>query len=1043
MKKGGRVILVIFVSLLGVIAAVLGAVAIILSPARLTDLVNRYADRYLDASVSVSAASVHVLKNFPDISVILNDGSIVVPAPEGTDKWADSLLVFRKMEVTLRPAALLHRMINIPGISMEHASIHLFTDRKDRSNWDIFRNTGDTRSPGYGFSFGKLSATDTLHFTYHDYRDTVYYSVSIEKMTAAIPFRGTGYKADIHSFSNTLIVGEKTLFDKIPFMVKGGITLENNFDDYYFQDCETVLGDVPLYINGFMGLREDSLELRGICRIDSTRFDQLYAAIPRNLLPAETPVESFMAVKDLEVILNGAYYYDSGQFPVYSARITAGPGLVTYLPADITLPEFKAVLSSSYDPGKGDFGTISVNRLEAEGPALELSLQGVLSSFFKDPEVRVSADMNVRLDRLSTLVGGMESHNAEGHVAVDLEADFRLKDLDPAGLGNVMLSAHLQTNGFTLDLPADSIFCRADTTRIQLGITPGTALDLDLVSDSLNIRFKGRELATLSETMLKAGSTPGMFTRDTTRVNPLHGTLKSKSLRLFLNDTTRIRIQRADMNFSIMPDPQDPAIPLIEATLQARSAGGTYGVHRARINNLHFRADLTHNLRTRRRDTTSLRRDRTHTQHEFSYADLDFDIDRETRGLLRKWDVNGSLQASGMQVVTPVFPLRTRILSLHMGLRDDRLEITDTQIRAGRSDLLLNGYVTNIRRVLMGRGRLGLNFDLQSDTLDSNELIQAIHAGASFLNRLDSTEMDLLKEEILHAGSEEQLETMISEKVGQGEAYDNLLIVPGNVDLQVVLAVSNAYYRHLEMQGLHGMLRAADRYLQLDELQASSNAGDIRINALYATPSVNDLSVGLDMEMHDILLEEVTRLLPSMDTLFPMISSFRGLADIQISATSQLDTGMNLVLSSLTGACRIKGDGLVLLDGETFSEISRKLMFRKKALNLIDSIRVEATVANNRVDVFPFIMEMDRYRAAIAGSHHMDKSFHYHISILRSPVPFRFGLDVHGTPEDFEIDLGRMRFSDQGIPALSYRIDSIRVNLKESIRRYFNHYTFE
>ena len=49
--------------------------------------------------------------------------------------------------------------------------------------------------------------------------------------------------------------------------------------------------------------------------------------------------------------------------------------------------------------------------------------------------------------------------------------------------------------------------------------------------------------------------------------------------------------------------------------------------------------------------------------------------------------------------------------------------------------------------------------------------------------------------------------------------------------------------------------------------------------------------------------------------------------------------------------------------------------------------RVEATVANNRVDVFPFIMEMDRYRAAIAGSHHMDKSFHYHISILRSPYP--------------------------------------------------------
>jgi hypothetical protein len=152
---------------------------------------------------------------------------------------------------------------------------------------------------------------------------------------------------------------------------------------------------------------------------------------------------------------------------------------------------------------------------------------------------------------------------------------------------------------------------------------------------------------------------------------------------------------------------------------------------------------------------------------------------------------------------------------------------------------------------------------------------------------------------------------------------------------------------------------------------------------------------------------------------------------------------MNLVLSTLRGACRIAGNGLVLLDGETFSEISRKLMFRKKALNLIDNIRVEATVADNRVDVFPFIMEMDRYRAAIAGSHNIAGTFHYHISLLKSPVPFKFGIDVRGVPQDFKIDVGHALFTDQGIPALSYRIDSIRVNLREQIKRYFENYSFE
>lgn len=88
-------------------------------------------------------------------------------------------------------------------------------------------------------------------------------------------------------------------------------------------------------------------------------------------------------------------------------------------------------------------------------------------------------------------------------------------------------------------------------------------------------------------------------------------------------------------------------------------------------------------------------------------------------------------------------------------------------------------------------------------------------------------------------------------------------------------------------------------------------------------------------------------------------------------------------------------------------------------------------------------MEIDRYRTAIAGSHKMDGTFHYHISLLKSPVPFRFGLNVYGTPDDYKIDLGRSRFTDQHIPVLSYRIDSIRVNLKETISNYFKNFTFE
>ncbi|HPK38448.1 MAG TPA: AsmA family protein [Bacteroidales bacterium] len=1027
MKTRWRIVLIIFLSALGLLMAVMVAVTVYLTPSRLTSLVNRYASQYLEASVSISRATTHLLRDFPDITAELDNGKILVPAPDSTGKWADTLLAFRKMEVSLRPSALLLHKIFIPRLHLEQAVIHLFTDKQDRSNWDIFPEPEDTLSPSYGLSIGRLSVSDTLRFTYHDYKDTVYYSVGIENMTARAPFRSGGYNADIKSFSNTLIVGENLLFDRIPFLVRGGITLENIFDDYYFKDCETVLGKVPLYINGFMGLHEDSLELRGVCRIDSAGLADIYDAIPLNLLPREKPFESSLPLKDVVVILNGAYNYQSGEFPVFSARLTAGPGSFMHLPTGIMIPEIQAGITSSYDPLKGNHGSLEIKGMEVRSPALDLSLNGILSSVLKEPAVKLTAGLEVRLDHLSDLVKGITKGQATGEVLADLEADFRFKDLTPAALGNIMLRGSFLTEGFTLDLPSYSLFCRADATRVFLGISPGTSLDLEAGSDSLQIRYKGRELAALSGTELKAGSTPGMFTMDSTKVQPLSGSLKSRNLQVYVNDSTRIGMGNGHVVFRVTPDSRDQSLPVIGLTLESGSAGAIMGVHRGRISDLHLQADLSRNIRPQRRDTTGLsaRREafllrRTRPRHEFSYADLSLDLDKEERGLLRRWNVNGTLQAGQIQFATPYIPLNTEVNDAHLVLQNDRLEIANTVIRAGRSDLLLNGYMTDIRRVLLGRGRLGLNFDLQSDTLDCNELIGAISSGMFSMNEPDSLA--------------DSLEIPV---------YQNLLIVPGNVNLQLVLAVSNAYYRHLQMKGLHGMLRAADRYLQLDELQASSNAGDITIDALYATPDKDSLNVGLNMEMKDILLEEVTRLFPSIDTLFPMIRSFRGLADIQFSATSQLDTSMNLILSTLQGACRISGNGLVLLDGETFSEISRKLMFRKKALNLIESIRVEATVADNRVDVYPFIMEMDRYRAAIAGSHNMDGTFHYHISLLKSPVPFKFGIDVLGVPGDYKIDLGRARFTDQGIPALSYRIDSIRVNLREQIRKYFENYSFE
>ena len=87
---------------------------------------------------------------------------------------------------------------------------------------------------------------------------------------------------------------------------------------------------------------------------------------------------------------------------------------------------------------------------------------------------------------------------------------------------------------------------------------------------------------------------------------------------------------------------------------------------------------------------------------------------------------------------------------------------------------------------------------------------------------------------------------------------------------------------------------------------------------------------------------------------------------------------------------KLHGDSLVLFDSETFATISKWLMFKNKKRNLIDNMDVELVVKDNTLELFPFIFQMDRYKVGVMGSNDLDLNLNYHVSVLKSPIPFKF-----------------------------------------------------
>ena len=190
---------------------------------------------------------------------------------------------------------------------------------------------------------------------------------------------------------------------------------------------------------------------------------------------------------------------------------------------------------------------------------------------------------------------------------------------------------------------------------------------------------------------------------------------------------------------------------------------------------------------------------------------------------------------------------------------------------------------------------------------------------------------------------------------------------------------------------------------------------------------------GFDLRLGNVNIGNLVDFIPSLDSIVPMLRSFQGTVDFNVAAASGLDSCFNLQIPTLRSAIHLRGDSLVLMDGETFAEISKKFLFKNKERNLIDSIAVNISVQDGNVTVYPFIIQMDRYKAAVGGTQDLDMNFDYHISILKSPVPFKLGLNIRGNLDKMKFGLGRAKYKNAVTPVEIRKVDSTIVNMGQQI----------
>lgn len=975
-KRGKKIMKIAGISLGGLFIAVLIVVTIainwLFTPEKLTPIVLRTTNQVLNAKLEMKSVELTFFSTFPRFGLELNKGTLVSKNIRDT-LWqkTDSLLSFDKCVVVVNPIDYLWKnKINLHYLGVEGASLYAYKGKDGKTNWDITKT--DTSAV----------AVDTVSRSSSPIADEIHIGrISLKRTNIVFDDRDTRIYTRITNADLNLKASLK----------KGYSALAMDFSNdniLFWQNNQLLMNKISTDLKA-------ELELNRAVRTLSVK-------------------KAGLTVNGVALDLTGTLRRDTLQKAV-DVNIHYG----------LHAPSLETVLGMIPE---------SVLKKEAMSAKGEVLLEGDIRGMYgkeQTPLVTLKAQIKNASAKYDKLPYGIDNLTADFYGAVDLTrktasyadlkifhfqgahtdilADAKIQDLlgDPDITFNtkstVDMTALAQTfplqEGVTIEgkIDADlrmkcrlSSILRQDLGRIKIGgklNMTGLALrdknrGFEFTSDA-KLAFIGKDnlAARIEITKLILNSK-----QISSELNKLSATVKSTNPQ----DTTRIVDMECKLEMNQLKASMGDSLKFF-----CRKAQSTIRLQPGEKNPAMPKIGL--NLES---DTLFCR-----------LGAMKMGMDKAGFGITAEklrdslWAPKGIIGFNRMFVSTPEFALPVRMRKTAITLGDRTITLRNANMRIGHSNLKASGAVYNLYESLKNNKTIHAKLNISSRNLDCNQLI----------NSLNFPE-DTLQAETDTASTDIQL-----------------FVIPKNIDFELQAKLDRVKYDKMVFEDVHGNIDIRNQAVHLKEVSMKGMDAQMKATVVYRAKEKKRGYAGFDFKLRDVDVSKLVDFVPSLDTIVPMLRSFKGFVDFDAAAEAVVDSNLNIKIPSLRSAMHIKGDSLVLMDGETFAEISKKLMFKNKERNVFDSISVNITVKDGYVTVYPFLVQIDRYKAAVGGTQDLDMNFNYHISILKSPLPFKAGVTITGNMDKMKFKIGKAKYKNAVTPVEIHKVDSTRMNMGQQI----------
>ncbi len=825
-------------------------------------------------------------------------------------------------------------------------------------------------------------------------------------------------------------------------------------------DLKAEIAAVPIIGEADMRFLPEKVEIDGNLSVTDCKVNDIIQEFVRKFIPEAGKIETD-AVIGIEATCSGDYIYKNGRLPIFRVDLTVPESRISH--SDLG-EEMRVTLDASLANTRRGAFNVNINDISVKTSGLDLNgYGGVTDLLSDDPEFTLDGSISASLDSLMRFVPDTLNMKASGKLLAEVSGTANLSHLSLYTFSKSELNGKLTSNNLVFQSPDDSI----DVTirDLEIGLGPETVTSQRDTSQSfrlIGVSGKlGRINASYGSSIKVLGDNVAVSAKsasdgaDTNKVNRLGGRFSARSLSLTDAAGTSVEIDNTENGFQMMPQRRDSSVPVLTLTSDNKRITLVTDLNRAILTDasIEARAGMTtvesrmarsgreRGARSARGGSRVSSRSRQQSdvpvwmsEDDFRKQDIDIRLDQSLAKYFREWDMRGNIDIRTGIVMTPYFPLRNILRGVEVSFTNDNISIDSLKVVSGNSSIEAKGELTGLRRALTGRGRnaapLNLDLNIRTDGMNANQILTAYNTGSRF-------NPEMAKDNLSEVSDAEFLKMVTSDTTAIDEG-PKLIVIPGNLNANISIDGNDISYSDLDISSFNARMQMRERCIQITNTLATSNIGNVSFEGFYATRTKQDIKAGFNFEFKDITAEKAIGLMPAVDSIMPLLKSFSGLLNCELAATASLDTNMNILTPTINGVLRISGDDLTVSNSDMFSSLAKKLKFNDRETGSIKHMTVEGVIQDNVLEVFPFVLSLDRYTLALSGKQNLDMSYRYHASIIKSPILIKVGVDVYGPDfNNMKFKIGRPKYKNENVPVFTAVIDETRINLAESIRGIF------